>query len=128
MPTTKAANAKKKVLIIEDEGDMCFLLNIMLSGNDVELEHVKDLQSAKDYLANEQPGLVLLDNNLPDGLGIDFIPQLKKSHPGTKVAMISGFDMAAEDVALENGADTYISKPFTREQLSKSVKQLLNLQ
>ena len=121
-PTAKA----KKVLIVEDEGDMCLILNIMLNSNDIELDHVKDLAAAEAYLQKEQPSLVLLDNKLPDGFGVDFIPALKKNYPGVKVAMISGFDGAAEDVALHNGADTYIKKPFTREQIFSSVRTLLS--
>ena len=116
----------KKVLIIEDEGDMCLLLNILLNGKEMELDHVKTLSAAEEYLKKEQPSVVLLDNKLPDGFGVDFIPALKKSYPSVKVAMISGFDGAAEDLALHNGADTYIKKPFTREQLSGSVQALLS--
>lgn len=127
MPGADKPTAKrKKVLIIEDEGDMCLLLNIILNSNDVELDHVKNLKAAAAYLQAEQPSLVLLDNKLPDGFGVDFIPEVKKNHPTIKVAMISGFDGAAEDIALHNGADTYIKKPFTREQLSRLVKGLLS--
>ena len=127
MPKDKVPVAPaKKVLIVEDEGDMCLLLNIILKDKDVELDHVKNLAAAEAYLAAEQPSLVLLDNKLPDGFGVDFIPLLKKKYPSVKVAMISGFDGAAKDVALHNGADTYIQKPFTREQVSASVKALLS--
>src|SRR3982751_1427637 len=127
MLNAKETTAKaKKVLIIEDEGDMCLLLNIMLNSDDVELDHVKNLAAAEAYLKKEQPSLVLLDNKLPDGFGVDFIPALKKSYPSVKVAMISGYDGAAEDLALHNGADTYIRKPFTRQQLYSSVQTLLS--
>ena len=126
MQTTKTATPKKKVLIVEDEGDICLILNIILNSNEVELDHVKDLAAATAYLQKEQPSLVLLDNKLPDGFGVDFIPGLKKNHPAVKVAMISGFDGSVKDVALHNGADTYIQKPFSREQLSNSVKALLS--
>lgn len=40
--------------------------------------------------------------------------------------MISGIDRAAEDVALETGADTFLSKPFTQRQLHQSIEKLLN--
>ena len=68
----------KKVLIVEDEGDMCLLLNILLTGKEMELDHVKNLSAAEKYLQNEQPSVVILDNKLPDGFGIDFITFLKK--------------------------------------------------
>ena len=40
--------------------------------------------------------------------------------------MISGFDASAKDIALENGADIFLEKPFTREQLYQSIKGLMN--
>ncbi len=127
MPRAKAPAAQpKRILIVEDEGDMCLLLNIILKDKEIELDHVKNLAAADAYLQEEQPSLLLLDNQLPDGFGIDWLPSVKKKYPAIKVAMISGFDGAAKDVALHNGADTYIQKPFTREQLSNTVKELLS--
>jgi len=122
LETTKT----KKVLIIEDEGDMCLLLNILLNGKEMELEHVKNLASAQEYLAQQQPAVVILDNKLPDGFGIDFISYIKKNYPAIKIIMISGYDASAEDVALENGADIFLQKPFTKDQLYQSIKGLMN--
>ena len=116
----------KKILIIEDEGDMCLLINILLSGKDIELDHVQTLGKAEEYLSETQPSVVILDNKLPDGFGVDMIPFLKKTHPSIKIVMISGFDKAAEDVALENGADIYLAKPFTQDQLFGAVEKLVN--
>lgn len=119
-----AVSKTKKVLIIEDEADMCLLLNILLTGKGIELDHVKTLGKAKTYLEETNPSVLILDNKLPDGLGMDFIPFVKKTYPATKIIMISGFDKAAADVALENGADTYLSKPFTKEELFAAVEAL----
>jgi two-component system, OmpR family, response regulator len=116
----------KKVLIIEDEGDMCLLLNILLAGKEMELDHVKNLSAAEEYLQQQQPSVVLLDNKLPDGLGVDFIRFLKKNYPSIKIIMISGFNGTVKEAALENGADIFLEKPFTRDQLYQSVKKLLN--
>ncbi|MBA4168256.1 MAG: response regulator [Chitinophagaceae bacterium] len=116
----------KKILIVEDEADMCLLLNIILNGKDFSLDHVKTLAAAGDYLQSTPPDLVLLDNKLPDGLGIDFIPDIKKNYPKVKVIMLSGFDASAGDVALENGADTFLSKPFSKEQLKQVVQGVLS--
>lgn len=116
----------KKVLIIEDEGDMCLLLNIILAGKELELDHVKNLEAAKVYLQQQQPAVVLLDNKLPDGYGIDFISFLKENYPAVKIVMISGFDGSAKDVALENGADVYLEKPFTKAQLHDALMQVLH--
>lgn len=116
----------RKVLIIEDEGDLCLLLNLLLDGNDLEIDHVPSLAKAGEYLLQEEPALVLLDNRLPDGFGLDYIGDIKRQYPSTKVIMISGVDAAARDVAMENGADDFIEKPFTKADIYQSVARLLN--
>lgn len=122
---TTEAKKTKKVLIIEDEGDMCLLLNIMLNGKDMELDHVKTLSAAEEYLQKEKPTVVILDNKLPDGFGIDFIGHIKKNYSSIRIIMISGFDGSAKDVALENGADLFLEKPFTKNQLYDSIISLM---
>ncbi len=116
----------KKILIIEDEPDMCLLLNIILTGKNIQLEHVKSLSSAITYLKSDDPTVIILDNKLPDGYGIDFIPEIRKTNPQIKIIMISGYNGAVEDLAIDNGADIFLNKPFTKDQLLKSVEGLLN--
>lgn len=120
------SKATKKVLIVEDEGEMCLLLNILLDGREFELEHVKNLTSADEYLQQEKPAVVILDNKLPDGFGVDFISFIKAKYPAIKIIMISGFDSSVKDVALQNGADVFLEKPFSKDQLYKSITGLLN--
>ena len=105
---------------------MCLLLEIFLADKGIQLDHVKNISSAADYLQSHIPCIVILDNKLPDGFGIDFIPEIKKEFPDLKIIMISGLGDAAKDVALDNGADIFLNKPFTRDQLFQSVKNLLN--
>ena len=124
--TTLPVEKTKKLLIVEDEGDMCLLLNIILNDTDLELNHVQTLLAADEYLQKDQPEVIILDNKLPDGYGIDFIMYIKQKFPAIKIIMISGFDAAAKDVALENGADVYLEKPFTRDQLFKAIEGLTN--
>src|SRR5579872_1244879 len=113
MPTTKASQTDlRKILVIEDEGDMRLLLEILLQSKNIELHHVKSLFDAQQFLNKEQPELVLLDNRLPDGYGVDFIGYIKKKYPEVKIIMISGVDAAAQDLALEVGADRFLTKPF----------------
>jgi two-component system, OmpR family, response regulator len=126
MPKTALPRKTKKILIVEDEGEMCLLLNILLDGKEMELDHVKYLSDASAYLQKEQPSVVILDNKLPDGFGVDFIRVIKSSHPTTKVVMISGYDSSVKDIALENGADVYLEKPFSRNQIFQSVSELMN--
>lgn len=115
----------KKILIVEDEGEMCLLLNILLTDGELELEHVKNLAGAGEYLSKEQPSVIILDNKLPDGYGVDYISHIKTNYPSVKIIMITGYDSAAKDVALENGVDFFLEKPFSRQQLFDSIQALL---
>ena|SRR5579872_1843143 len=120
------ASRVKNVLLIEDEGEMCLLLNLILDNKDLHVKHVKTLSDAAALLKKEQPDLIMLDNRLPDGFGFDFISYLKGNYPTIKIIMISGVDKAAGDSALEMGADMFLSKPFTKAILLQSVNKLLN--
>jgi two-component system, OmpR family, response regulator len=126
MPKTALrSKSVKKILIVEDEGEMCLVLNILLSGEQLDLDHVKDLTSADEYLKKQNPSVVILDNKLPDGFGVDFIKYIKQYYPSIKIIMISGLG-AAKDVALENGADYFLEKPFTKDELYEKITELVN--
>jgi len=121
--TASKSKAAKKVLVIEDEGEMGLLLNMMLDEKSFELDYVNNLLSAEEYLQKEEPSVIILDNKLPDGFGVDFISYIKKKYSAIKIIMISGFG-SARDVALENGADIFFEKPFSKDEFCKSVKSL----
>ena len=122
---TVETRTAKKILIVEDEGEMCLLLNILLTDGEMQLEHVKSLAAAGEYLSKEQPTVVILDNKLPDGFGVDYISHIKKNYPSIKIIMITGYAGAAKDLALENGVDCFLEKPFSRQQLFESVNTLI---
>ena len=127
MPDKKNQAAPKKILIIEDEGDICLLLNIILKNNEIDLDHVNTIAKAKEYLENEKPSIILLDNKLPDGRGVDFIAYIRSNYPEIKILMITGdLSASAEELALSKGADIFLEKPFTRDVVMNSVHELLN--
>lgn len=113
---------KKKVLIVEDDGEMCLLLNILLDEKSLDLDHVKSLEKAVEYLQVSQPSVIILDNKLPDGFGINLLTYVKKMYPQIKIIMISGYGAEVKDAAIESGADDFIEKPFTRNQLLHSLE------
>src|ERR1700744_4800250 len=125
MTANKPVKDVTKILIVEDEGDMSLLLELLLDGENMELDHVHNLTDARDYVQKIQPTLIVLDNRLPDGYGIDFLSYLKRQFPHIKVIMISGVDVAAADAALATGADQFLCKPFTRKQLHASINKVL---
>ncbi len=115
------------VLIIEDEIDICYLLTGILSKNNLHTSHVTTLASAKKLLASQHPDILFIDNHLPDGLGVDFISQVKKKDPHTKIVMITAHDTTEDKLkALKEGADYFIGKPFTRETVLNTINNLLS--
>lgn len=120
---TKTRRAKK-MLVVEDQGEMCLILDLILSERKFESDYVNNLLDADEYLAKHKPSVIILDNKLPDGFGVDFITYVKKKYPGIKIIMISGFG-TARDVALENGADYFLEKPFSLENVNQALDEVL---
>lgn len=122
--TTMKRKVAKKVLVVEDDGELGLVLDMILSERKFELDYVNNLLSADEYLQKQQPTVIILDNKLPDGFGVDFISYIKKKYPAIKIIMISGFG-SARDVALENGADLFFEKPFSLEEFNEALYSLL---
>ena len=120
---TKPKRAKK-MLVVEDQGETCLILDLILSDRKFELDYVNNLLDADEYLSKNKPSMIILDNKLPDGFGVDFISYVKKKYPKIKIIMISGFS-TARDVALENGADAFLDKPFSMENVNDTIDRVL---
>ena len=120
---TKTRQAKK-MLVVEDQGETCLILDLILSDRKFELDYVNNLLDADEYLSNNKPSIIILDNKLPDGFGVDFISYVKKKYPKIKIIMISGFS-TARDVAMENGADAFLEKPFSMENVNDTIDRLM---
>lgn len=114
-----------RALIIDDEIDICYLLKSILRQKSIQADYVTSLTDAKILLQDIDPPLIFLDNHLSDGLGINYIRQLKKEHPSSKVIMITAHDTSTDrDRAYDEGVDFFISKPFTREIILKTIENL----
>ena len=122
----KSKSKMVTALIIDDETDICFLLRGILRTKNLQVSYANSLSDATVVLAKENPEIIFLDNHLPDGLGVDFVSQLKATHPLAKVVMISAYDLYSDRTkAFANGVDTFIPKPFTKEIISQTVDQLV---
>ena len=124
MTVTKTKKAKK-MLVVEDQGEMCLILDLILSDRKFESDYVNNLLDADEYLQKNKPSLIFLDNKLPDGYGVDFISYVKKKYPLIKIIMISGFG-TARDIAMENGADVFLEKPFSLDNVNQAIDQVLS--
>src|SRR4051812_32831092 len=81
-----------KVLIVDDEIDICYLLSGILRQKNFRTSYVNNLTDATVALKNDPPLILFLDNHLPDGYGLDFIGFVKKTYPDTKIIMITAHD------------------------------------
>ena len=126
MPITTMTKTRqaKKMLVVEDQGETCLILDLILSDRKFELDYVNNLLDADEYLSKNRPSMIILDNKLPDGFGVDFISYVKKKYPKIKIIMISGF-RTARDVAMENGADAFLEKPFSMENVNDTIDRLM---
>ena len=112
------------MLVVEDQGEMCLILGLILSDREFQLDYVNNLLDADEYLQKNKPSVIILDNQLPDGFGVDFITYVKKKYPAIKIIMISGFG-TARDIAMENGADVFLEKPFSLDNVNQAIDQVL---
>ncbi len=112
----------KKILIVDDEPEIRYLVREFLLAQGYETETAGDLKEAEEKIENFRPFLVLLDIRLPDGYGIDFLKKIKPKYPEIEIIMVTGLsdrEIALE--AIENGATDYITKPIDLNYLSTSV-------
>ena len=116
----------KKILVVEDEGEIGLVLDMILNEKKLQPDYVNTLLSANEYLEKHEPSVIILDNKLPDGFGVDFISYVKKKYPAIKIIMISGF-AAVRDVALTNGADRFLEKPFSMERVNSAIDSVMAL-
>jgi len=109
----------KKVLIVDDSLYMRTLIKDALSGSGYEIVGVAaNGEAAIDMAFELQPDIITLDNILPDMLGIDILKTLKEEGLASKVVMISAVgQQSVIDEGMKLGANDYIVKPFTTEQL-----------
>ncbi len=116
---------KKQVLILEDDIDLAEGISLSLQGDDMEFILCHTIKEARAALKNKKLDLLILDINLPDGSGLDFCREVK---PMLKVpiALLTAKDMEIDIVkGLENGADDYITKPFSLMVLRARIRALL---
>ena len=113
------------ILIIEDDTALSTGLARALSSDTVTAENCNSIQTARTKINNASYSLIILDVNLPDGNGFDFLREIKQTL-STPVIMLTANDMESDIVTgLEQGADDYITKPFSLAVLRARVQTQL---
>ncbi|CAG4972538.1 response regulator transcription factor [Novilysobacter luteus] len=118
----------RRLLMVEDEEDIAFILRFLLERNGYQVDHAADGRVALEWLAGEVPEIVLMDIMLPYHDGIELVERLRAT-PGWQsvpVLMLSAKAREADIVrALELGADDYVTKPFQPEEVLARIRRLL---
>ncbi|MBT2968559.1 MAG: sigma-54 dependent transcriptional regulator [Candidatus Thiodiazotropha sp. (ex Ctena orbiculata)] len=115
-------------LIVDDEPDICELLEITLLRMGIDAHSVFDLTAAHKILSEQKFDLCLSDMRLPDGNGIDLVRHINETYPQLPVAMITAHgNMESAIEALKAGAFDFVSKPVDLEVLRKLVQQAIKL-
>jgi two-component system, OmpR family, response regulator len=114
-----------KILIVDDESDARFLFERILGKRNLKSAFARNLTEATNAMEMDHPSLIFLDNSLPDGRGIDFIPFLKEHYPGTRVIIITANDnIFDKKIAFQKGADDFLSKPLSLELINRTLDDM----
>lgn len=125
METMNYCPTPVRSLIIDDEIDICNLLGNILNRRNIENEYANSLSDSRERLKDHEFDLIFLDNYLPDGKGIDFIPYLKSAFPNLKIILITALiDQAMEDKMVEDGIDCYLPKPLHMDSINDAIDHL----
>lgn len=115
----------QSILVIEDDEDTAEMVCTLLETAGYEAASVGKGGVALDEIAMMAPDLVLLDIHLPDMNGLEILKKVR-SHSFLPMIVMSGFERDRDRVvALEAGADDFMSKPFSPDELVARVKALL---
>lgn len=117
----------KKILIIEDDRALGEGIALGLGTNTYEFTRCETLKEAEEAWEKEAFDLVILDLNLPDGSGYDFLKTCR-SQSDIPVLMLTANDLEINEViGFELGANDYVTKPFHLAVLRARIQNLLRM-
>ncbi|MEO7445454.1 MAG: sigma-54 dependent transcriptional regulator [Ferruginibacter sp.] len=118
---------KKKVLIIDDDLDMCTLLSRFLSRNDYQVESAHSGSKGITKFKEENFDIVICDYRLGDKEGKDVLQEIKAISPQTIVIIITGYsDIKTAVDVIKLGAYDYITKPLVPDEVLNVLNNALN--
>ncbi|NCI50517.1 sigma-54-dependent Fis family transcriptional regulator [Sediminibacterium roseum] len=117
----------QKILIIDDDKDLCFLLNQFLCRKGYEVTVKYSGEEALEYLQHARPDLIICDLRLEDIDGITLLGKVKQKYTDLPVIIITGHsDIKTSALALKQGAFDYVVKPLVTEQILLTIHEALS--
>lgn len=115
-----------RLLMIEDELDMASALTDALARHGIVIDHVTCLDDAREAVNLHPYDAILLDRQLPDGEGLQLIPELRAAGIDFPIIVLTAHnDHEGRIRGLDLGADDYIGKPFVVEELMARLRAVL---
>lgn len=122
---TTLATATKRILVVDDESAILQTLRFNLARSGYQVSTAGDGRTALALVASEEPNLVILDIMLPVLDGIETCKEIRR-HSNVPIIMLTAKDQEIDKVvALEIGADDYVTKPFSLAEFMARVKACL---
>ena len=122
-----SGKGQAKILVVDDEGSMRELLDIMLTSEGYDVTLASGGQEACDFLENNRYDLIVTDIRMKDLDGIGVLKKAKAIDPDAVVILISAFATAETAVeAMKEGAYDYIPKPFKINEFKRIIREALN--
>ena len=116
----------KHILLVEDDPEITRLINLHLSAGNYQLTCCSMAEEALKSMETEKYQLIILDISLPDGNGLEICKKLRTTNTQTPVMMLTCHGEESDKVlALELGADDYVTKPFGVLELMARVKAII---
>jgi CheY-like chemotaxis protein len=113
----------ENILIVDDEEDLCWLLSNSLKSRGYTVATANTISEAVACL-KESPDLIFLDLKLPDGDGMDILPQIKTMSPDAAVVIISAYGSEERRLdAKKKGIHGFIDKPLSEEKVMNAIGQ-----
>jgi two-component system phosphate regulon response regulator PhoB len=122
------ASRTSPILLVEDELPIVELMSFALRSAGWEVDAVHNTADAWKYLQNKRPQVILLDWMLPDQSGLRLLARIRADHNFNTlpVIMVTAKGMEEDKIAgLDQGADDYITKPFSPRELVARIKALI---
>lgn len=115
-----------KILIVEDNIPLTTTLHKVLYQPFRRTQSVRTIGEAYKKITQNRYDLIMLDRNLPDGDGIELVEHMSSVKLDTPILMLTEKNATAERVrGLRQGADDYLGKPFSMDELTLRVDKLL---
>ena len=109
----------KRVLIVDDEIDLCLMIKLFLTKKNYEVHTAHTLKDGFNKINAVMPDALLLDNNLPDGMGWVMAENLHKEYPEMNITLISAYHTAEEFKALMSNDINILEKPISLKDIEK---------